>query len=258
MESVRHALPVNYLWTLLLHNLLLAALCWILGVWVLRCGVKVNYTRKINHFALMIVPLAAAPLLPYEPNLWTITATLVVFVIMTGIFVGPIRERISMVKTAFASVDRPEDQPHTLLWIITQAVAAYAVLMGLFLLLRWLGHPELVAVPLIVTGIGDGLAEPVGVRFGRHQYRVPSLARGRVYVRSLEGSACVFLIGLLTVLAFSGGISRPQWIALLVVLPLLMTFVEAISPHSWDAPFLYAAGGGCIAAVLTLLPGTPA
>ena len=37
-----------------------------------------------------------------------------------------------MVKTAFASVDRPEDRPHTLAWIISQAIAAYLVLVAVF------------------------------------------------------------------------------------------------------------------------------
>ena len=44
----------------------------------------------------------------------------------------------------------------------------------------------------MVTGWGDAVGEPVGDRWGKHRYRVPSLA-GVVATRSLEGSGAVFL-----------------------------------------------------------------
>ena len=246
--------PKNYLLTLLLHNAALSGLCWLLGKWVVRRGVKVNYTRKLNHLALFLIPIGLAPLLPYAPSPWTISASAAAFLVTTLVFAEPVRSRVPAVATAFASVDRPEDRPHTLTWIVTQAMAAYAVLVLVFAWLSWCGRPDLVAVPLLVTGIGDGLAEPVGVRFGRHRYRVPSLAAGRAYVRSLEGSACVFLTAVVTVACFAGSLSGPQLLALLVLVPAVMTAAEAVSPHAWDAPILYLVGGGTVAGVLTLIP----
>lgn len=44
-------------------------------------------------------------------------------------------------------------------------------------MLVWLERHEkaaLIYITVLVAGIGDGLAEPVGVRFGRHPYRARS------------------------------------------------------------------------------------
>lgn len=243
-------IPANYLWTLLLHNMILASVCYGTGVWVQRLNIRVNYTRKINHFALMVIPFGLATVLPYRADVFTITATLVVFVMTTAIFCRPIRDRVPMVATAFASIDRPEDRPHTLLWIVSQAIVSYAVLVAVLFLLR--GDPKWMAVPLIVTGLGDGLAEPVGVRFGRHRYRVPSLAAGRRYTRSLEGSACVAAVSIAVVLVLGGDLSWGRWAVMLFAVAVCMTIAEAVSPHAWDAPLMYAVGGGVVWAVLHL------
>lgn len=158
-------------------------------------------------------------------------------------------------EAAFASIDRPEDRPYTLLWIITQSLRAYVVLVGIFLILMSLHHPELIAIPLLVTAIGDGLAEPIGIRFGRHKYPVRSWVAERTYARSVEGSACVFVVAVVIALCYSASLSSQQLLALVILRPPIMTITEALSPHSWDAPFLYAAGGGTVAGVLTVLPG---
>ncbi len=254
MDQLQHIFPTNYLLTLSIHNVVLAAWCWILGVAVLKAGVKVNYTRKLNHFVLFMLPIGLAPLLPYEPNVWTITASAVVFLLTTSIFMKPIRERFSLVRTAFASVDRPEDQPYTLCWIVTQALAAYATLVAIFFILRATGDPRLITIPLLITAIGDGLAEPVGVRFGRHRYRVTSWVSGREYVRSWEGSACVLISSIVILLCTASLLTTVQLVCLLLLLPPLMTLIEAIAPHSWDAPFLYLAGGVAIAVVMLVFP----
>ena len=245
--------PANYLWTLLLHNVLLASLCWMLGIAVKRREWRVNYTRKINHFALMVIPFAIGPFLPYEPSWITITTTLVVFLITTSLFAEPIRGRFSMVQTAFSSVDRPEDRPHTLLWILTQAIAAYAVLVVLFLTFAKLDLHDFIIIPLLVNGIGDGLAEPIGVRFGRHRYRVPSLASGRHYTRSLEGSACVVVMSIVTVMLLHQQMTLPQFALMMIVIPVGLTVAEAFSPHSWDSPFMYAVAGMLIVPIMVMV-----
>ncbi len=239
-------LPNNYLISLVLHDIMLAASCYVTGWCVLRWDVKVNYTRKINHFLLMLMPFVLAWWFPYAPSLSTTIMSLVAFVVLTGLFLPPIRDRIPLVATAFASVDRPEDRPHTVAWIISQAVAAYLVIMVVFVTLRWLGATELIVIPLLVNGIGDGLAEPIGVRFGRHRYRVPSLAAGRCYTRSYEGSACVWLTSVIVIVCLLPILSWPVFIGLILLVPPIMTLTEALSPHSWDAPFMYIAGGVCV------------
>ena len=247
------ALPTNYLYSLVLHQGILAAVCLVTGVLVQRRGWRVNYTRKINHFALMVVPFGLTLWWPYPPSGRTATATLVAFVITSLVFVEPIRRRFALIQTAFAGLDRPEDRPHSLSWILSQAVVSYAVLLAVLAALTAAGAPHLVAIPLIVTGVGDGLAEPVGVRFGKHRYRVPSLAAGRVYHRTLEGSGCVWVVALITVAAAAWRQPPIAYAALLAIVPASMTLAEAVSPHTWDAPLLYAVGGGSILAILAAI-----
>lgn len=246
-------LPTNYLWTIVLHQSFLMGLCWLTGLLVLNLGVKVNYTRKINHFALMLCPFLLAPVFPYQPSLSTFLTTVVVFTLATSIMCHPIRQRFSMVNTAFAAVDRPEDRPYTLFWIISQAIVSAIILTNMFLVFQKLGIAALISIPLVVTGVGDGLAEPVGIRFGKHTYRVPSLAKDRIYLRSIEGSACVFIVAILTVACVYPIVTFNQWLTLLVLVPTIMTAAEAFAPHTWDAPFLYLAAGLTIAGVMVMV-----
>jgi phytol kinase len=81
------------------------------------------------------------------------------------------------------------------------------------------------------------VAEPVGVRWGKHQYRVPSLSHVKS-LRSLEGSAAVFFASALMILL---GIALSPHFNLNIVavwkiplLALLCAGVEAVSPHGWD------------------------
>jgi dolichol kinase len=105
---------------------------------------------------------------------------------------------------------------------------------------------------VLVAGIGDGLAEPVGVRFGRHTYRTRALFTDRTYTRSLEGSACVLASGFLAVFLLRSQLDPTQLVLALAIIPLAMTLAEAWSPHTWDGPFLYLVGGSSTVATLEL------
>ena len=88
----------------------------------------------------------------------------------------------------------------------------------------------------LVTGLGDAVAEPVGTRFGRRLYRVPAMT-GVHAVRSLEGSAAVFLASALSLIAwlgFSSGLSFSSDCWSVLAVALAVTVVEALSPHGWD------------------------
>ena len=100
----------------------------------------------------------------------------------------------------YNSMDRPEDRPNTLKWIVAFNIIPGTLLILIFpLLFAPLGQEDLVLIFVFVTGIGDGLAEPVGVYFGKrgntHQYKVRSCTSTKKYIRSYEGSTCVWLSG---------------------------------------------------------------
>lgn len=213
------------------------------GVWVKTKGVKVNYTRKINHFTLFLSFPTVTLLIPYEKTLATSGWGIILTLLSLAIYARPIRSRVPFIATMFMSFDRPEDRPYTLLWLITQFIASYLVLIPLGLYLHEIDRDFLIFIPILINGIGDGLAEPVGIRFGRHHYRTQALFSKRQYTRSLEGSACVFISGVIAILLFAEHFNQVQLIVALITIPLLMTLAEAFSPHTWDSPFLYLTGG---------------
>lgn len=227
---------------------------WLLGRWVLARGVRVNYTRKILHFVLFFVPLALADWIAYPASLATIAGSGVVFVACIATFAAPLRSRSAFLATAYASIDRPEDRPYTLVWVTTQALVTYAVLVAIVVWLDRYGQRPLVYITVLIAAIGDGLAEPVGVRFGRHRYRVRALFTDRVYTRSLEGSLCVLASGVLAVLALRARMSGVELALALAVIPVATTLAEALSPHTWDGPLIYAVGGASTVGVLELAP----
>tara|TARA_B100000676_G_scaffold285685_1_gene314500 strand:+ start:160 stop:711 length:552 start_codon:yes stop_codon:yes gene_type:complete len=94
--------------------------------------------------------------------------------------------------------------------------------------------PETAVFGYLVSGLGDAIAEPIGLRFGRHRYRVLPFTGIRVK-RSYEGSASVFAVSLISLglLGFADPTAYLTPIDLLT-LAALSSAVEALSPHSWD------------------------
>merc|ERR1719424_746652 len=106
------------------------------------------------------------------------------------------------------------------------------------------GQESLAFIFVFITGLGDGLAEPVGIYLGRHKYFCSSLGGTRKYRRSLEGSACVFLSGLIfTTCWYNYFTTAWEYWLVMLILPPLMTYAEAKSPHTMDTPFLMGIGG---------------
>lgn len=219
------------------------------GLLVLKKGVKVNYTRKINHFSILFIPflldmvsLSNRPPAENGSNFLLPTIGLLSGLLYFLLFIKPIRERVKVINTAFLSVDRPEDRPHTLLWLTTQTAACFFVMIPLTFYLAIINKMELIFIIIIISGIGDGLAEPIGVRFGKHKYKTYALFTKKKYERSVEGSLCVLIVGFVTIFLFGPALSPNQFIVALSTIPILMTLTEAFSPHTWDNAFLILIG----------------
>jgi len=230
------------------------------GLSVLKKGVKTNYTRKIDHFSLMLIPFLLTSIRsrpsgggsPGGNNLFSLIAGILPGLSWLSIFIKPIRERVNAINTAFLSIDRPEDRPYTLLWLTTQTIANYIVAILGSAYLMTINRMELIFIVIIINGIGDGLAEPIGVRFGKHKYKTYALFTKKKYVRSLEGSACVFITALIAIVLFSKSFSPIQFVVALVTIPIVMTLAEAFSPHTLDNPFLYVVGVSLLFLILQL------
>jgi dolichol kinase len=203
---------------------------------------KVNYTRKLQHFAAYAVPLVVhsgekGPL----ALAWGDWFTLLGFMLL----IKPIRERSSFFMLQFNSLDRPEDRPNTLKWIVGGNILPGLCLILLF---RWIfdfnHQADLSWIFIMITGIGDGFAEPVGILWGKHKYWTRGCLSRRRYQRSYEGSACVFLSAIIFCGIFWYGFSNAYqfWAAVIIMAP-AMTWAEAVSPHTMDTPFLMGLGG---------------
>lgn len=229
---------------------LLYFIAYLCGLWVERKGIKVNYTRKINHFALFFLPHFIGKIIPFEPTTLTIFSGSLLSIMSLAIYLKPIRKRSSLLQKMFLSYDRPEDRPYTFLWLSTQFAATYAVYLPFYFYFRHQNLGELILIPILINGIGDGFAEPIGVRFGNHKYQTRALFTHKKFTRSYEGSACVFITSIVVLFFFKELFLPHQFKVALLAIPPLMTLAEAYSPHSWDSPFLFLIGGLTLAAII--------
>lgn len=214
------------------------------GYLVQRKNVKVNYTRKINFFALYLIPLLMDRFNPFEHSSSTSVLRSLFGLAMFGVFLSPIRSRAHLLQTMFASFDRPEDRPHTLFWLSSQIIAGYAVLIPMAIVYKQYGFENVAFIPVLIQGLGDGLADPIGIRFGHHKYSVRTLfSKVRSHTRSIEGSAWIFLVGILALVIFDGNFTRPEFVVALLTVPLFTALAEAWSPHTWDTPFIFFVSG---------------
>ena len=212
------------------------------GSLVFYKGVKVNYTRKINHFALFFIPMFIDNIIPVQPSIELLIIGSFVAIASLIIYIKPIRTNSRLIQRMFLSFDRPEDRPNTLLWLTTQTAVGYLIVIPIVIYFFKIGYENLLLIPILVNGIGDGLAEPVGVRFGRLKYKTYALFSKIKYERTIEGSACVFFTSIIVIIFFQSSFTSSEFICALVVFPIVMTLAEALAPHTWDTPFLFLFG----------------
>ena len=207
-------------------------------------NVRVNYTRKINHFAIFFMPVFIDK--QYNAETFTDFIYLAISALISTLsllaFYEPIRKAIPPAQLMFEGFDRPEDRPHTLTWLWTQFAAGFGVMLPMIWLFGQWGLESLVLIPILINIIGDGLAEPVGVRFGKHEYKTRAIFTNKTYVRTLEGSACVLITGFIAIAMHAEFFTDIQFILAMLFVPILMTLAEAYSPHTWDTPFLMFTG----------------
>jgi len=227
---------------IIILTVILFSVAYVSGCLVYYKGVKVNYTRKINHFALFFVPMSIDKFIPVEPSIDSIIIGSFLTVGSLVIYIKPVRKKSRILKRMFLSFDRPEDRPNTLLWLSTQITVGYLILIPAIIYFISIGYSDLILIPILVNGIGDGLAEPVGVRFGKLKYKTYAIFSKIKYERSVEGSACVFFTSIIVIIFFQSGFTSSEFISALIIFPLVMTLAEAFAPHTWDTPFLFLFG----------------
>lgn len=228
----------------LLSELLLAAsffvTAFVLGLLVEWRRWNANYTRKALGIVLLAAPILIGSFVPYVANPLTIVVSYVLMLIYLCFLADPFRRRSRFLDIAFKSLDRPEDRPHTLMWLISGYVASSVILLTM---MWWAvpNQPELVFVAFLGVAIGDLLAGAVGHRYGEHRYTTTALFTAKTFTRSWEGSACVFATTFIAVLLVGSALPLGQFVAALILMPMVLTVAEAKSPHTWDEPVMFLA-----------------
>ena len=146
----------------------------------------------------------------------------------------------------YDALARPTDAPRQTLFILVPLVST--AVGGLTANLLFGGYAY---IGYLVCGWGDAVGEPVGTRWGRHRYEVPSLS-GVPAQRSLEGSGAVFLMG--TVAAAGGLLAGGATLRDALLVGLAAGFagaaVEAFSNHGLDNLTTQLAAAGVTWALL--------
>ncbi|NUM56802.1 MAG: hypothetical protein HUU46_24500 [Candidatus Hydrogenedentes bacterium] len=188
-----------------------------------RVAMRTGYTRKVFHFAIFFTVAALQATLGLRAVclFGAMTTVVVAYALMRG--EGNLH---------YEAIAREKDAPYRTHYIVVPYIAT--LLGGLTTSMFFTGYT---LYGFLVTGVGDAIGEPVGTRFGKHPYRVPSM-RGVTCTRSLEGSAAVFAVSTLAALlaaSLNGSeLSMAGVAGLCLLIGLASALCEAVSPHGWD------------------------
>jgi len=160
---------------------------------------------------------------------------------------------VPIFRYAFVSWDRLEDRPYSMRYDMIEDVLRFLIYIPFIAIVD---QKVITLIPQLVNEFGDGLAEPVGLRYGKHRYKTKAIWHdGKFwngeYYRSLEGSAMVFLVTVLALLFYAAEFTSPQLLIALICLPILLTVAEAISPHTADGPLIGLLGCTSLWAITT-------
>ena len=150
-----------------------------------------------------------------------------------------IRNKLSVIDFLFKAVDRPEDRPYTLIWFGSQIITTLIVVLPFSVYFSRIDKSGLIFIPILINGLADGLAEPVGITFGKHKYKTRACLSTRKYERSYEGSLCVFIVSTIIIACYYDYLSINHYIFYLSLIPIITTFAEAYAPHTWDSPVIF-------------------
>lgn len=183
--------------------------------------VRTPYTRKIFH--LLIFTLAGILQIFIGLPAVAIFGLVVSLAVLYAVFRG----------SGFAfyeAMARPSDAPKRSLFILIPLLTTALGGIGSNIF-----FPAFASIGYFVGGFGDAVGEPVGTRWGKHRYKVPSLA-GVKAQRSIEGSLAVLIMSFIaaSLALYLMGYSTPASIKTGLICAFVSTLVEAFSSHGID------------------------
>src|SRR5262249_2032780 len=145
---------------------------------------KTGYTRKTFHVLIFLTATALQQMagLPLVCLFGGMTTLVLAYAMLRGAG-HPMYEAIA----------REKDEPYRTYYII---VPYLATLAGGVAGNIWFGPAAVIGY--MVAGLGDAAGEPVGTRWGRRRYVVPTFSPVKT-TRTIEGSIGVFVVSLVAV-----------------------------------------------------------
>ncbi|HEX6914064.1 MAG TPA: hypothetical protein VF145_02405 [Chitinophagaceae bacterium] len=222
-ELVSRFLPGRETLSMLLLPVVCASLlAAVIAGWMKQRGVRTPYTRKIFHF--LVFTLAGLLHYYYGLKAATLLGMIISFLVLLAVIVG---NRWWF----YLAMARETDQPHEKKFILLPLLATIAGGIASNLL-----FPSTAYIGYFVGGWGDAVAEPVGTRWGRHRYTVPTLF-GVPATRSIEGSVAVMAAGTIItaiILLYATSLTAGTCILYALICGLSSSLVEAASSHGLD------------------------
>ncbi len=203
------------------------------GYLKVKGGWRTGDTRKINHTATLVLGVLWFLTLPLDrarPTFWVAGTVLALAISAVCWARGRGGSRY-----IFAGYAREKDAPHEAFHIWFSFVVALTAILLIDVVFQ---DRFILAMAVLLLGIGDAMGEPIGIRFGRHRYTVSGILTAEPSVRTLEGSGGVLAASFIAACAglwLFGGVTSPvTMIAVAALLAGCVTGVEAYSPHGLD------------------------
>lgn len=201
--------------------LYIAIIAFLVGFLKVKLNVRTAYTRKLFHF--FIFTAAAILQFLYGLQATVVFGVSVVLLILFAVLKG-------QHNGLYKALARDSDQPYATRFIVLPllATAAGGVLSNVF-------FPAFAFVGYLVGGWGDAIGEPVGSKWGKHKYKVPTLF-GVKATRSFEGSLAVFIVSAFICFGVFSFLSYTTHTALIyaLIVAFCATLTEAFSSHGLD------------------------
>jgi dolichol kinase len=226
-----------------IYLLIIYGLSFGLGLMVKHKILQVHDSRKILSISFFLIAAIILVYFPSNKSEFGIITNMITPLIWLGSLTSFFRNRIPFFNICFSCVDRPEDRPLTITWLFTAFIAGYWVLIFMVEWLNILNATHLIFITIFASTFGDGLAEPIGKRYGKYRYKAKALFTDKIYDRSIEGSMCVAIATISATIAMHESFTSQQFYVALALLPIVLTITEAKSPHTWDNPFMHLTGG---------------
>jgi dolichol kinase len=206
-----------------------------LAVWVVagyckrRGSLRAGDARKLNHVVALVGGAFCFGWL--SPNQGRVSFFLAGLILLACLLLACRLRRRPIADVIFAGYAREPEAPGAAAQVWLPWLAGF---YGLGLVDALFADWTITRTAALILGLADGIAEPVGSRYGKHRFAVMDPLFGGRRTRSLEGSLAVFLTSLTVMLISANAGGSLALLAGAALSSLGVACCEALTPHGLD------------------------